>query len=66
MCTTVHHEGEKRMTKQRRKSLFVTKGSHFSATYQLLHPRGSYFQTDLMEGRNKQGHLYPVYFSAQG
>lgn len=36
--------GKQRMTEEKRKSLFITKGSNFSATYQLLHPCGSYFQ----------------------
>lgn len=36
--------GKQRMTQEKRKSLFITKGSNFSATYQLLHPGGSYFQ----------------------
>lgn len=52
------------MTKQRGKSLFITKGANFSATHQLLlFPENA--RHDLMEGRTKQGgHLYPVFFSA--
>lgn len=36
--------GKQGMTEEKRKSLFITKGSNFSATYQLLHPCGSYLQ----------------------